>query len=104
MPNYTQEDRPLKITTPLGEDVLLIYGFRGQEEISHLFDISALNRCPRVRGGAPRRRISASLRSSMSVLVPNHLTMFHGTSRSCTVRKRLAAATVNQKCVPRRRV
>jgi type VI secretion system secreted protein VgrG len=28
----------LKITTPLGQDVLLIVGFRGHEEISHLFD------------------------------------------------------------------
>ena len=38
MSNYTQEDRPLKITTLLGEDVLLIYGFRAHEEISRLFD------------------------------------------------------------------
>jgi hypothetical protein len=38
MSNYTQEDRPLKITTLLGEDVLLIYGFCGHEEISRLFD------------------------------------------------------------------
>jgi len=35
--SYTQADRPLKITTPLGADVLLITGFRGHEEISHLF-------------------------------------------------------------------
>jgi len=38
VPTYTQTDRPMKITTPLGEDVLLITGFRGHEEISHLFD------------------------------------------------------------------
>ena len=38
MPSYTQTDRPLKITTPLGPDVLLIRGFQGHEEISHLFD------------------------------------------------------------------
>ncbi len=38
MPDYRQADRPLKITTPLGEDILLITGLNGNEEISHLFD------------------------------------------------------------------
>ena len=37
MPTYTQADRPLKITTPLGPDVLLITDFRGREAISRLF-------------------------------------------------------------------
>jgi type VI secretion system secreted protein VgrG len=37
MPDYTQADRPLKITTPLGPDLLLIYGFDGREEMSGLF-------------------------------------------------------------------
>ena len=37
MPSYTQTDRPLKITTPLGPDILLITGLKGHEEISHLF-------------------------------------------------------------------
>ena len=37
MPTYTQADRPLKITTPLGPDVLLITNFRGREAISRLF-------------------------------------------------------------------
>ena len=37
MPSYTQTDRPLKITTPLGPDILLLTGLRGHEEISHLF-------------------------------------------------------------------
>jgi type VI secretion system secreted protein VgrG len=41
VPNYTQTDRPLKITTPLGPDILLLRGFRGQEEISHLFGFHA---------------------------------------------------------------
>jgi type VI secretion system secreted protein VgrG len=36
--SYTQTDRPLKITTPLGQDVLLIREFRGHEDISHLFN------------------------------------------------------------------
>jgi type VI secretion system secreted protein VgrG len=38
MASYTQADRPLKITTPLGEDVLLLTGIQGHEEISRLFD------------------------------------------------------------------
>ena len=38
MANYEQTDRPLKITTPLGPDILLITGFQGQEEISRLFN------------------------------------------------------------------
>lgn len=37
MSSYTQTDRPLKITTPLGPDILLLRGFQGHEEISHLF-------------------------------------------------------------------
>src|ERR1035438_8166766 len=38
MPDYTQTDRPLKITTPLGPDILLIHGLKAREEISQLFD------------------------------------------------------------------
>lgn len=37
MPTFTQENRVLKITTPLGEDELLLTGFTGQEAISRLF-------------------------------------------------------------------
>lgn len=37
VPEYTQTDRPLKITTPLGADVLLLTGLHGCEEISQLF-------------------------------------------------------------------
>jgi type VI secretion system secreted protein VgrG len=37
--SYTQTDRPLKITTPLGPDILLLTGVQGYEEISHLFDL-----------------------------------------------------------------
>jgi type VI secretion system secreted protein VgrG len=37
MPTYTQAERPLAITTPLGKDVLLLIGFRGHEAISQLF-------------------------------------------------------------------
>jgi type VI secretion system secreted protein VgrG len=34
---YTQKNRPLAIETPLGEDKLLLAGFRGEEQISRLF-------------------------------------------------------------------
>jgi len=34
---YTQEHRPIRIATPLGDDELLITAFRGSEEISRLF-------------------------------------------------------------------
>ena len=37
MPTYSQENRPLAITTPLGKDVLLLTAVRGQEAISELF-------------------------------------------------------------------
>ncbi|MGE0822567.1 MAG: type VI secretion system Vgr family protein [Candidatus Binatia bacterium] len=37
MAEYTQETRPIAVFTPLGEDVLLLVGFRGQEGISQLF-------------------------------------------------------------------
>jgi len=37
MPTYTQTNRPLQVTTPLGDNVLLVTGFRGHEEISTLF-------------------------------------------------------------------
>ena len=38
MPDYTQAERPLSITTPLGKDILLITRLRGQESISRLFN------------------------------------------------------------------
>src|SRR4051812_47987997 len=38
MSTYTQANRPMRVKTPLGEDVLLLVGFRGQEAISHLFE------------------------------------------------------------------
>lgn len=34
MPDYKQQDRPIKVTTPLGEDVLLLEHFEGKEAIS----------------------------------------------------------------------
>ncbi|MGE5303907.1 MAG: type VI secretion system Vgr family protein [Alphaproteobacteria bacterium] len=35
--NYTQENRPMAVTTPLGADKLLLMGFTGQEAVSRLF-------------------------------------------------------------------
>src|SRR5215831_2867011 len=47
MATYVQADRPLTVTTPLGEDVLLLVGFTGQEGLSQLFsfqlDLLAVN-------------------------------------------------------------
>ncbi|HEY0007067.1 MAG TPA: contractile injection system protein, VgrG/Pvc8 family, partial [Pyrinomonadaceae bacterium] len=37
MPSYIQADRPIAVATPLGDDVLLLVGFKGQEAISQLF-------------------------------------------------------------------
>jgi type VI secretion system secreted protein VgrG len=37
MPTYSQADRPLSITTPLGQDVLLLVGVDGREGISELY-------------------------------------------------------------------
>ena len=35
--SYSQTDQPLKITTPLGPDILLLRGVKGHEEMSRLF-------------------------------------------------------------------
>jgi type VI secretion system secreted protein VgrG len=37
MPTYTQAERPLSVTTPLGPDVLLLVGVNGREALSELF-------------------------------------------------------------------
>lgn len=37
MSTYTQDNRPLSVTTPLGKDVLLLIGVSGHEAISQLF-------------------------------------------------------------------
>ena len=36
--NYTQQNRPMEVTTPLGEDKLLLLAFTGQESVSRLFN------------------------------------------------------------------
>ena len=41
MATFTQANRSLSITTPLGKDALLLTGFRGNEAISELFDFYA---------------------------------------------------------------
>ncbi|HEY0791529.1 MAG TPA: type VI secretion system tip protein TssI/VgrG [Chthoniobacterales bacterium] len=37
MASFSQSNRPLQVTTPLGDNVLLATGFRGREELSGLF-------------------------------------------------------------------
>jgi len=37
MPTFTQANRVLQVTTPLGDDKLLVTGFRGNESLSSLF-------------------------------------------------------------------
>ena len=39
MVTYSQANRSLQVNTPLGENILLVTGFRGTEEISHLFSV-----------------------------------------------------------------
>jgi type VI secretion system secreted protein VgrG len=39
MATYTQEMRPISVTTPLGKDALLLVGFTIKEAISQLFDV-----------------------------------------------------------------
>lgn len=38
MPEYKQQDRPIKVQTPLGEDVLLLERFEGKEAISQPYE------------------------------------------------------------------
>ena len=38
MPTYTQDHRPLMITTPLGKDILLLVGISGTETVSRMFE------------------------------------------------------------------
>ena len=37
MPQVTQENRSLSVSTPLGDDVLKLVSFSGTEALSHLF-------------------------------------------------------------------
>ncbi len=37
MANFTQANRPIQVTTPLGQDVVLLEKFNGAETISELF-------------------------------------------------------------------
>jgi uncharacterized protein involved in type VI secretion and phage assembly len=37
MPTYAQQTRSLSLGTPLGDDVLLLIGFTGREELSQFF-------------------------------------------------------------------
>jgi type VI secretion system secreted protein VgrG len=50
MLSLSQANRPLQVTTPLGENALVIAGFRGREELNNLFsfelDLLAVNSAP----------------------------------------------------------
>jgi type VI secretion system secreted protein VgrG len=37
MTSYLQKHRPLQVTTPIGEETLLVTAFRGTEQLSRLF-------------------------------------------------------------------
>src|SRR5580692_10957335 len=40
MPDYTQDNRIIKVDTPLGKDVLLLHSFSGVEGMSRLFSFN----------------------------------------------------------------
>lgn len=50
MATYTQANRPMSVTTPLGKDALLLVGFHGEEAVSRLYhfqlDLLALHATP----------------------------------------------------------
>ena len=74
---FSQENRVIKINTPLGKDVLLLQGFSGQEAISSLFqfhlDLIAENR----QNVAFDKLLGQKI--SIEVLLPNEKTRyFHG--------------------------
>ena len=77
MTTYLQAERSLSITTPLGDDVLLLTGFSGREEMSRLFryQLELLSE----DDGDRRRRTSSARRSTWTVRhvhsEPRH---FHG--------------------------
>src|SRR5262245_41023776 len=47
MPTFTQAGRPLKLTTPLGADALLLLGLQGSEALSELFHFELETLAPR---------------------------------------------------------
>src|SRR5262249_49093602 len=49
MPTYSQTDRPLRLTTVLGPDAILITGFRGREALSELYRFELDVLVPRLR-------------------------------------------------------
>ena len=51
---YSQQNRLISLTTPLGEDVLLLAAFSGQEAISRLFSFHLDLLSEQVRSTSPR--------------------------------------------------
>src|SRR4051794_5711088 len=65
MPAYSQANRPLRVTTPLGEDVLLLTAFSGVEGVSIPFELrlSLLSEDPAVSAAdLLRKPVAVTLR------------------------------------------
>jgi len=53
MPDYSQKNRPIRITTPLGTDAVLLAGFTGTEGLSQLFQFQVELLRPQAKGAIP---------------------------------------------------
>ena len=80
MPDYTQADQPIRVDTALAEDVLLLAGFHGREEISQpfVFDLELLSEDPNLD---PADLLRTPI--SIGVLLPDgEMRRIHGQVRS----------------------
>jgi type VI secretion system secreted protein VgrG len=66
MTAYTQSNRPMAVSTPLGQDVLLLVGFNGREALSQLFhfelELLAEKHAPVAFDGVVGRNVTVSMR------------------------------------------
>ena len=69
MASYTQTGRPMAIKTPLGDDVLLLTGLRGQEGLSRLFRYELTTICERTRQVAIDDLLGKSITVRLDVTV-----------------------------------
>ena len=53
MPDYSQKNRPIRITTPLGTDAVLLTGLTGTEGLSQLFEFQLELLRPHAKGAIP---------------------------------------------------
>ncbi len=80
MPDFTQEDQPIRVDTALAEDVLLLAGFHGREEISQpfVFDLELLSEDPNLD---PADLLRTPI--SIGILLPDgEMRRIHGQVRS----------------------